>query len=504
MDNKLWRQPFPADYMDPKQSRRCFNCGDDRHSVKFCPKGAFICFNCHEEGHIAKNCRSHLRPSEKKVDLSASQTLCNNSKVLATFAILTITEGSPSLELIKVRLSSFFNWSTWHGKVIPLVNNRYLVEFPSLFQLSESVEEKALNFDAFKGWFAPWNENVGMKKVDSAFYQWLKIKNLPLHFWSIDILEKIVESFGELVRGCKNITDKLNGQDVRILVKVKSADCIPKTVVCSYISQIDSFTREVSLELIPIGAGQLGSEVIDTQLSAMQAQGDVVLDSKWEGQISMPIAEQIKNATLIDQNKQANKEVDKGKQVMIQNSNVAEYKGSSLEKFKEIIQKNTTSVMEIDSQEPGQLERVNAVIQDPIKEAEILADTESTSEPHQDLPFDLIKHSWKDKIIYIEKSTWEAYFGGNKGASNSISSSTSFPPNSNQTPAIQSSSSVPPGFSKKISSSSVARVRRTTLNHKHRSFLNQAISAKKIIRPSKKGAKAEQVLAMLEANPLHA
>ncbi|XP_020244838.1 uncharacterized protein LOC109822964 isoform X2 [Asparagus officinalis] len=78
--DKLLRHPFPADYMDPKQHRRCFNCGDERHSIKFCPKGAFICFKCHEEGHVAKQCRSHLRPVEKKIDLSDSETIFSNSK----------------------------------------------------------------------------------------------------------------------------------------------------------------------------------------------------------------------------------------------------------------------------------------------------------------------------------------------------------------------------------------------------------------------------------------
>lgn len=119
MDDNLPRHPFPTDYMDPARPRRYFNCGDDRHTIKFCPKCAFLCSACNEEGHIAKNCRSHFRPLAKKVDLSDSTTLCNNTKVLAAFVVLTVTEGTPSLEMLKVRLAWLFNWQGWFGKVIP-------------------------------------------------------------------------------------------------------------------------------------------------------------------------------------------------------------------------------------------------------------------------------------------------------------------------------------------------------------------------------------------------
>ncbi|XP_020273477.1 uncharacterized protein LOC109848415 [Asparagus officinalis] len=349
-----------------------------------------------------------------------------------------------------------------------------------------------------------------MKIVDSAFYQWIKIKNLPLHFWSMDILEKIVSSFGELVRGCKNISEKLNGQDVRILVKVKSSDCIPKSIICSYTSQVDLFTREVSLELIPIGVGQLGSEIIGSHLTALQAQGDEVLDSKWVDQISSPITEMNAENLLPNQvqNQSIRMNVDKGKQVNASISNVAGIEESNVNSgnSKEIFQKLTVAA--VNGESLAKITDNNNVpdSQALIEEKVANVDSDSIYDPLQDLPFDLVKHNWKGKTIYIEKSTWDNFFGGNEGGSNSISSSTSFPPTSIQTPAVHSSSSVPPGFSKKAISSSASRARKTVLSQKHRRFMTKAISGKRISKSVKKGStmgtKAHQVLDMLDKNPI--
>ncbi|XP_020244837.1 uncharacterized protein LOC109822964 isoform X1 [Asparagus officinalis] len=498
--DKLLRHPFPADYMDPKQHRRCFNCGDERHSIKFCPKGAFICFKCHEEGHVAKQCRSHLRPVEKKIDLSDSETIFSNSKVLASFGILTITEGSPSLELIKLRLGWFFNWQRWSGKVFPLQANSFLIEFPSVFQLSEAVDIKTINFEIFKGCIAPWNENFGMKTIDSSFYQWIKFKNLPLQFWSTDIIAKIVGTFGEMIKCCKNISEKLNGQDVRILVKIKSADCIPQTILCSYMSQVDSFTREVKLEINPIGVGQQGSDVIGKHLSSMEAQGDIVLESQWIDQVSAPV----KSTPIIDQIHPSKLLAEKGKCIMEKQNflNSAESKGF----HKDSPCKESFQNFENNNKTPNFTD-MDVFTKAKNQEEKISDSSESIPDSFRDFPLDLVKQTWKGRSFFIERSTWEAFIGGKGDSSNSISATVSFPQKSNQTPALQPSLSIPPGFSQKAASSSTSRSsRKIALSQKHRSFLKLASSSKTVVRSVKKGARkgsvAQRLSKRLEHHPI--
>ncbi|XP_020271345.1 uncharacterized protein LOC109846494 isoform X2 [Asparagus officinalis] len=403
--------------------------------------------------------------------LSDSSTLCDNAMVLSSFAVLTITEGSPSLELIKVRPSWLFKLQMWSGKVIPILGNRFLVEFPSLSKLSEAVDVQSRDFEKFKGWFAPWTENIDMKVVDSAFYQWIKIKNLPFHFWSMDILERIIGTFGEMVSGCKNLKDKLNGhQDVRVLVEVKAADCIPKTIVCSYTSQIDSFTRQVTLDILPIGVGQLGPEVIGLHLNDMKAQGDVVLESLWSEQITAPLAEL--SATPMGD-------------IMVK---------SMVDKGKGILETASPALKSVYLQES----RAGNV--PPVESFQI----QSTAVMDEDFQHDNPAAIQVDPKTIIEE---EPLNGGKADSANSNSSATSSPPKQTATPSVQFTTSVPPGFPRRQASSTSSRsVRKTIFSRKHKSFLQQATSAKKMAPSTKKGfgsgSAAQKLSAKLAEEPI--
>lgn len=147
-------------------------------------------------------------------------------------------------------------------------------------RLSEAVDKGVINFDQFLGWFSPWTENLEIKIVDSFYYKWIKINNLPLHFWSNEAISKIMASFGEYVSACKNvIKDMLNSYDVRVLVQVKALEDIPKSIICSYKSQLVDFIREVKLEIIPLGEGQYGSETGGSRFMGLKMQGTVPLES---------------------------------------------------------------------------------------------------------------------------------------------------------------------------------------------------------------------------------
>ncbi|XP_020244847.1 uncharacterized protein LOC109822970 isoform X2 [Asparagus officinalis] len=221
-------------------------------------------------------------------------------------------------------------------------------------------------------------------------------------------------------------------------------------------------------------------------LSAMEAQGDEILESQWLDQVNAPeVNSPVANVLPEVMDKVPPSSLNKGKGILVNEPilNLENFKDSHNGKMvnKEDYQKGNKNF-----QLPILSEQLH------IPEAQVQENTDisndSIPDTLRDFPLDLVKQKWNGQSFFIERSTWEAFIGGKIDSPNSNSASDSFPPNSNQTPAVQSSTSVPPGFTKQARSSSSTRsVQKVVLSNKHRSFLKQASTSKKMIRSAKKG-----------------
>lgn len=79
-----------------KTGARCFNCGQEGHYIKNCPKKRVVCYKCGKEGHISRDCRSTATRSVA----SRQSGEPNSNQPTARIFNMTVADGMREMDAI--------------------------------------------------------------------------------------------------------------------------------------------------------------------------------------------------------------------------------------------------------------------------------------------------------------------------------------------------------------------------------------------------------------------
>lgn len=107
-----------------RTSMRCFNCGQEGHQVKNCPKKVVVCYKCGREGHISRDCRSAA--SAPAASRQSGGT--NDNRSTARVFNMTIADGMKEMAEIEENQRRAGSWGSAPQSTGKFTNSYFIVQ----------------------------------------------------------------------------------------------------------------------------------------------------------------------------------------------------------------------------------------------------------------------------------------------------------------------------------------------------------------------------------------
>ncbi|KAJ0971618.1 hypothetical protein J5N97_019577 [Dioscorea zingiberensis] len=149
---------------------------------------------------------------------------CSIAKI--TEARGVIVDGRKVEELLKTRINAQWNWD---ARI--LKDGRYIIECPSALIARQIEKAGKMESPKFTLDFTPWTADLyGPAKAEGAL-RWTLVKNLPMCYWDLDSIAKMLKPVGDLVLIGERAVHAT--EDFRALIRIRRPRRLPSALHCS-------------------------------------------------------------------------------------------------------------------------------------------------------------------------------------------------------------------------------------------------------------------------------
>ncbi|KAJ0967656.1 hypothetical protein J5N97_024573 [Dioscorea zingiberensis] len=172
-------------------------------------------------------------PEQLYISVPIDSDVIEGRRRMQCFSIITvkgIREQLVNAREIADVLSAIVD-EQWTWKVKPLRDGRFIVAFPST-ELARQAESKgSLHQFSFSLKLEPWTTDLGNIGKPEGPSRWVVVKQLPMDYWSQDMVARLLKSAGDLIYISSQSRD--HGDDLLVLLRVRRPRRLPSNITCS-------------------------------------------------------------------------------------------------------------------------------------------------------------------------------------------------------------------------------------------------------------------------------